>query len=118
MTCSASYLRKSNHLLYFYHSCFVCPILPNLCRKRQARTKKEVPEKSSARLSDLSSLKRASSSKQLVHTLLVRFQHASKVQAARLSDGSSLKRASSIEQPCCTLSGRFWYASPKFKLHA
>jgi len=118
VTCSASYLRKSNHLLYIYHLCFACLILPNLCRKRQARTKKEAPEQSLAHLSDHSSLKRASSSKQLVCTLLVRFQHASKIQAACLSDGSSLKRASSREQPCCTLSGRFWYAPSKFKHQA
>jgi len=103
VTCSVSYLRKSNHLLYFYHLCFACLILPNLCRKRQARTKKEVSEQRSARLSDLSSLKRASSSKQMGCTLLVRFHHTSKIQAARLSDGSSLKRESSREQPYRTL---------------
>ena len=78
--------------------------MPDLTQFMQEMTSKD-QERSHRTKS--STLKRASSSKELVRTLLVRFQHASMVQAARLSEGSSLKCASSREQPFCTLSGRF-----------
>ena len=58
MTCLASYLRKSYQLLHFYHLCFTCVILLNLCRKWQARTKKEAFEPRPIRWSGCSSLKR------------------------------------------------------------
>jgi len=115
VTCSASYLRKSCQLLYFYHLCFTCLIPPLVCRKWQTRNKKEAHEPKSARLSDLSTLKHASSSEQPFSTLSGRFPHASKFQATRLSVHNTLKRESSSEQLLCTLSGRFLHAPTKFK---